>query len=82
MRLPLELQAKLLRVLESGTFERLGSSRTVKVNVRLVVPDRGISNPYSYLPRASTALSATLTACSSLLAVVTIPAFAVESGQR
>ena len=34
--LPLELQAKLLRVLENGTFERLGSSRTLKVNVRLV----------------------------------------------
>ena len=34
--LPLELQAKLLRVLEHGTFERLGSSRTVKVNVRLI----------------------------------------------
>jgi formate hydrogenlyase transcriptional activator len=34
--LPLELQSKLLRVLENGTFERLGSSRTVKVNVRLI----------------------------------------------
>ena len=34
--LPLEMQAKLLRVLETGTFERLGSSRTVKVDVRLV----------------------------------------------
>ena len=34
--LPLELQAKLLRVLENGTFERLGSSRTLKVNVRVV----------------------------------------------
>jgi len=34
--LPIELQSKLLRVLESGTFERLGSSRTVKVDVRLV----------------------------------------------
>ena len=34
--LPLELQAKLLRVLENGTFERLGSTRTLKVNVRLV----------------------------------------------
>ena len=34
--LSLEVQAKLLRVLESGEFERLGSSRTVKVDVRLV----------------------------------------------
>jgi formate hydrogenlyase transcriptional activator len=34
--LPLELQAKLLRVLESGEFERLGSSRTVKVAVRII----------------------------------------------
>ena len=34
--LPLELQAKLLRVLENGTFERLGSSQTVKVDVRLI----------------------------------------------
>ncbi len=34
--LPLDLQAKLLRVLESGEFERLGSSRTIKVNVRVI----------------------------------------------
>ena len=34
--LPLELQAKLLRVLESGEFERLGSPLTVKVNVRII----------------------------------------------
>ncbi len=34
--LPLELQSKLLRVLEHGQFERLGSSRTIKVNVRLI----------------------------------------------
>src|SRR5207344_1733279 len=34
--MPLELQAKLLRVLENGTFERLGSSRTVRVDVRLI----------------------------------------------
>jgi len=34
--LPLELQTKLLRVLESGEFERLGSPRTVKVDVRII----------------------------------------------
>ena len=34
--LPLELQSKLLRVLEQGQFERLGSTRTTKVNVRLI----------------------------------------------
>ena len=34
--LPLAGQAKLLRVLESGQFERLGSSRTRKVQVRVV----------------------------------------------
>jgi formate hydrogenlyase transcriptional activator len=34
--LPLELQGKLLRVLEYGTFERLGSARTIRVNVRII----------------------------------------------
>jgi formate hydrogenlyase transcriptional activator len=34
--LPLDLQAKLLRVLQEGEFERLGSSRTLKVDVRVV----------------------------------------------
>jgi len=34
--LPLELQAKLLRVLQDGEFERLGSPKTVKVNVRVI----------------------------------------------
>ncbi|HRH46423.1 MAG TPA: sigma 54-interacting transcriptional regulator, partial [Pyrinomonadaceae bacterium] len=34
--IPLELQPKLLRVLQEGEFERLGSSRTIKVEVRLV----------------------------------------------
>jgi transcriptional regulator with GAF, ATPase, and Fis domain len=34
--LPLELQAKLLRVVQDGEFERVGSSRTVKVDVRII----------------------------------------------
>jgi len=34
--LSMELQAKLLRVLQDGQFERLGSSQTVSVDVRIV----------------------------------------------
>ncbi|MBW1782179.1 MAG: sigma 54-interacting transcriptional regulator [Deltaproteobacteria bacterium] len=34
--LPLELQPKLLRVIQDGEFERLGSSRTIKVDVRII----------------------------------------------
>jgi PAS domain S-box-containing protein len=34
--LPFELQAKLLRVLEEGRFERVGSSRTLKTDVRVI----------------------------------------------
>jgi formate hydrogenlyase transcriptional activator len=34
--IPLELQPKLLRVLQEQEFERLGSPRTIQVNVRLV----------------------------------------------
>ncbi|NKE72509.1 sigma 54-interacting transcriptional regulator [Candidatus Manganitrophus noduliformans] len=34
--IPLELQSKLLRVLQEQEFERLGSNRTIKVNVRLI----------------------------------------------
>jgi transcriptional regulator with GAF, ATPase, and Fis domain len=34
--LPLDLQPKLLRVLQEGEFERLGGSRTLKVNVRII----------------------------------------------
>jgi len=34
--LPLELQAKLLRVLQDGEFERVGGVQTLKVNVRMI----------------------------------------------
>jgi len=34
--LPLELQAKLLRVIQDGEFERLGSSHTIKVDTRIL----------------------------------------------
>ncbi len=34
--LPLDLQAKLLRVLQEGEFERLGDSRTIHVDVRVI----------------------------------------------
>ena len=34
--IPLDLQSKLLRVLQEQEFERLGSTRTIKINARLV----------------------------------------------
>ena len=34
--LPVELQAKLLRVLQEGEFERLGNPKTMKVNARVI----------------------------------------------
>lgn len=34
--LPVDTQVKLLRVLQEGDFERVGSSQTIKVNVRVI----------------------------------------------
>jgi PAS domain S-box-containing protein len=34
--LPVEMQSKLLRVLEEGNFERLGSTKTLHVDVRII----------------------------------------------
>lgn len=33
---PLDLQSKLLRVLQEGTFERIGDEKTLKVDVRII----------------------------------------------
>ncbi|MDP1831536.1 MAG: sigma 54-interacting transcriptional regulator [Geothrix sp.] len=34
--LPMDLQSKLLRVIQDGEFERLGNPKTIKVNVRII----------------------------------------------
>ncbi len=34
--LPMELQPKLLRIIQEGSFERVGSERTIRVDVRIV----------------------------------------------
>jgi formate hydrogenlyase transcriptional activator len=34
--MPLELQPKLLRILQEGEFERVGSSKTIKIDVRII----------------------------------------------
>jgi chemotaxis protein methyltransferase CheR len=43
--LPLALQSKLLRVIQDGEFERIGSSRPVKVDVRIIAAtNRNLEN--------------------------------------
>jgi len=45
----LPLQAKLLRVLQEGTIERLGSSKTIRVNVRIVAAtNRNLENDITH----------------------------------
>ena len=44
--MPLELQTKLLRVLQDGEFERLGSPKTIKVSVRLITATNRDLNQY------------------------------------
>lgn len=43
--MPMELQAKLLRVLESGEFIKVGETKTTKVNVRIIAAtNRNLQN--------------------------------------
>jgi two-component system, NtrC family, response regulator AtoC len=47
--MPLDLQVKLLRVLETGTFNRVGSTETQRADVRVIaatnrVPDRAVAD--------------------------------------
>lgn len=43
--IPIELQAKLLRVLQEGEYERLGGTRTIKVDTRIVAAtNRDLAN--------------------------------------
>jgi BASS family bile acid:Na+ symporter len=65
----------ILPLLTIGLLALFSPSHDVGAGLLLVAscPIGGISNTYSYLARASTALSVTLTAISSAIAVVTIP---------
>jgi BASS family bile acid:Na+ symporter len=66
----------LLPPLALGLILLFRPPREIEAGLLLVAacPIGGISNTYSYLARASTALSVILTAASCLLAVITIPA--------
>ena len=49
--LPLELQVKLLRVIQENEFERLGGSKTIKADVRIIAA--ALTNAQARNPTAS-----------------------------
>ena len=51
--MPLELQVKLLRVLETGTFMRVGSTQSQEADVRVIAATN--RPPETRWPRASCA---------------------------
>ena len=71
----LVVPSTLLPLLAVGLIRVFSPSPTIEAGLLLVAvcPIGGASNTYSYLARASTALSVSLTGLSCLLAVITIP---------
>ena len=55
--MPLPLQAKLLRFLQEREFERLGGTRPIKLDIRLVAPTEACPTPSRPAPSATTCIT-------------------------
>jgi PAS domain S-box-containing protein len=63
--LPLELQAKLLRAVQDGAFERVGSSETRKTDVRLIAASTSSRSPCPRCGSAPTTSRRSSVTCSA-----------------